>query len=300
MPELRDLRAFVEVAEQLSFTRAAETLHMRQQTVSKIIRDLERELGVELLERTTREVRVTPAGVALLRDGRRALRQADAAFASARAVGSGHSGTIHIGTTPPVGVTDRADVVQALRRDEPDLSVAFRDLRPGNLHDSLNSRDVELVLTRVSGTNDERLHHAQLRPTPMTICVLAEHPLARRPSIRLIEVDHQRLLTPSASGSPYSELIIARLQLAGATVTPIEAHVTGGGALLAELDRPDTIAIMPTGTACPVGVVSIPVTDFALPLLVLWLAGRPPHAISRLRETMGATSPGAENRSPSG
>lgn len=169
MPELRDLRAFVEAAEQLSFTRAAET-HMRQQTVSRIIRDLERELGVELLERTTRQVRVTPAGMALLEEGRDALRHADAAFDAARTTGTGHSGTVRVGATPPVGVTDRADVVDALRHDRPELSVSFRDLRPSDLRDSLNARHVDFALTRVSGTTDDSLDRADLRPTPMTAC----------------------------------------------------------------------------------------------------------------------------------
>jgi DNA-binding transcriptional LysR family regulator len=71
--ELRQLRTFVAVAEQLNVTRAAERLHMGQQAVSKSVRALEREFGVELLERTTREVRLTDAGAALLADGRRAL-----------------------------------------------------------------------------------------------------------------------------------------------------------------------------------------------------------------------------------
>src|ERR1017187_10628001 len=115
MPELRALRAFVAVAEQLSFTRAADVLHLRQQTVSRSVRALEHELGVELLERTTRAVRVTAAGLTLLEEGRRALRQADVAFDAARAVGTRHVGTGRVGATPPVGITHRADVVDALR-----------------------------------------------------------------------------------------------------------------------------------------------------------------------------------------
>lgn len=62
MPELRQPRTFVAVAEERNFTRAAERLHLAQQAVSKSVRQLERELGVELLERTTREVRLTPPG----------------------------------------------------------------------------------------------------------------------------------------------------------------------------------------------------------------------------------------------
>jgi DNA-binding transcriptional LysR family regulator len=293
MPELGDLRAFVAVAEQLSFTRAAEVLHLRQQTVSRIVRDLERELGVELLERTTRRVRVTAAGVALLEEGRRALRQADAAFDAARAIGTGRAGTVRVGATPPVGITDRADVVNTLRRDQPDLSVSFHDLRPGELRESLNSQEVDFVLTRISGTQDDRLHQAELRPTLMTLCVPATHPLASRDALRVADIRHQRLLIPSARTTAYSELLILRLENGGATVTPIEAHVTGGAALLAELDRQDAIAIMPTGTATPDGVISVPIHDLSLPLHLLRPAGRPSDAIRRLLDTMSERRPDA-------
>src|ERR1044072_4185323 len=80
MPELRQLRTFVAVAEERNFTRAAERLHLGQQAVSKSVAQLERELGVTLLERTTREVRVTAAGAVLLEAGRGALAAADDAF----------------------------------------------------------------------------------------------------------------------------------------------------------------------------------------------------------------------------
>ena len=70
MPELAQLRTFAAVAEELSFTRAAEAIGLSQQATSKAVRALEDELGVVLLERTTREVRLTPAGASLLADGR--------------------------------------------------------------------------------------------------------------------------------------------------------------------------------------------------------------------------------------
>src|SRR5215218_3008351 len=100
MPELRQLRAFVAVAEELNFTRAAERLHLRQQAVSKSVQQLERELAVELLERTTREVSLTPAGAKLLAAGRDALAATDAAFERARTIGRGLAGTVRVGVSP--------------------------------------------------------------------------------------------------------------------------------------------------------------------------------------------------------
>jgi DNA-binding transcriptional LysR family regulator len=92
MAELRQLRVFLAVAEELNFTRAAARLAMAQQAVSKSVAQLERELGVELLERTTREVHLTAAGRALLEDGPEVLAAADRAFARAREVGRGLEG----------------------------------------------------------------------------------------------------------------------------------------------------------------------------------------------------------------
>jgi DNA-binding transcriptional LysR family regulator len=130
VPELRHLRAFVAVAEELNFTRAAERLHLGQQAVSKSVGQLEGELGVRLLVRTTREVRLTPAGEALLEDGRRALAAADAAFARARDVGGDVSGTVRVGVSPAVSPAEREEVGRALREGAPGLSVSFHGSAP--------------------------------------------------------------------------------------------------------------------------------------------------------------------------
>src|SRR5437763_3467094 len=82
--ELRQLRYFVAVAEELHFGRAAERLHMSQSPLSRAIRDLERDLGVVLFVRTTRRVELTPSGSVLLERSRRALAEIDAAIADAR------------------------------------------------------------------------------------------------------------------------------------------------------------------------------------------------------------------------
>src|SRR3954454_5910477 len=208
MPELRHLRAFVAVAEELSFTRAAELLHLTQQTVSRTVGELERELGVALLERTTREVRLTPAGASLLRDGVEAVRAADAAFARAREIGTGSLGLVRIGVSPAIGPLDRDDVVRALRPPGSDVSLALHEVRPADLRPMLRSHELDLALTRVSGERDETLHSARLRPTPMVVCVPAAHALAGRERVTLADLDGERLLVASAHGTAYTDLLV--------------------------------------------------------------------------------------------
>jgi DNA-binding transcriptional LysR family regulator len=139
--ELRQLRYFVAVAEELHFGRAAERLHMSQSPLSRAIRDLERELGVVLFVRTTRRVELTPAGSGLLEPSRRALVEIDGAIADARRATGPDPGVLGIGYGPFSGavvarITEEVAARGAtfrLRREEevtPDLlrRLAVREL----------------------------------------------------------------------------------------------------------------------------------------------------------------------------
>ena len=95
--ELRHLRYFVAVAEEENVTRAAARLHVSQPALSRQIHDLEDDLGVSLLERTAKTVRLTEAGRVFLLEARGVLQRADEAVTTARAVSGGVQGNIHVG-----------------------------------------------------------------------------------------------------------------------------------------------------------------------------------------------------------
>jgi DNA-binding transcriptional LysR family regulator len=287
VPELRQLRTFVAVAEELSFTRAAERLHLGQQAVSKSVAQLERELGVELLERTTREVRLTRAGAALLESGRTALTAADAAFDRAREVGRGLTGEVRVGVSPAIGPAERERVVQVLRDGAPDLAVALIEVRPGEMERRLRSRDLDLILARTS-TGLDSIDSASLRPVPAVLCVPAGHPIATMDAVPLARLDGERLLTWSRPGTPFTDLLVDRLAAAGAHVTPVQARVTGDMALT-DVAEGAAIALMPPGSHHGDGVVEVALADdVLLPLLVLWPAGVPSPAVERVRAGMSS------------
>src|ERR1700712_5132229 len=96
---LASLSSFVAVAEELHFGRAAERLHMTQPPLSRQIQQLESELGVQLIERSTRAVTLTPAGVAFLPDARRILQLAESAAQTVKRIPAGDLGTVVIGFT---------------------------------------------------------------------------------------------------------------------------------------------------------------------------------------------------------
>jgi DNA-binding transcriptional LysR family regulator len=288
VPDLRALRTFLAVAEERNFTRAAERLHLAQQAVSKSVQGLERELGVALLERTTRDVRLTEAGEALLESGREALRAAEDAFARARAVGGGLAGRVRVGVSPAVGAEQRDEIVGVLRDGAPDLAVSVHEVRPGEIEAELRDRRLDLVLARTARTSPA-IDSAALRPTPADLYVAAGHRLAtaERP-VPLAALDGERLLVWSPPGTPFTDLLLRRLAAAGARVEPVEARVTGGGDM-GEVAANGAVGLAPRGRAAGDGVVALPLADaVTLPLLVLWPAGAPSPAVARVRAAMSS------------
>ena len=235
MPELRHLRVFVAVAEQLSFTRAAERLHLTQQSVSRTVGELERELGVTLLERTTREVRLTPAGVSLLRDGAEAVRAADAAFVARardrdrRARARAGRGLARDRAGRPRRGRPRAAPARVRR-----LGRAARGA-PADLRPMLRSHELDVALTRVSGVDDDTLHSARLRPTPMVLCVPAGAPAGGARRGHAARAGRRAPAGGEPARDAYTDLLVGAIEAAGARVEPVEARVTGGAALLTEL-----------------------------------------------------------------
>ncbi len=289
MPDLRQLRTFVAVAEERNFTRAAARLFVAQQAVSRSVAQLEQELGVTLLERTTHAVTLTPAGAALLASGRRVLGAADAAFAEARAVAGGLTGTVRVGVTPAVGALVRSEAVRVLREGAPDVSVSVHEVRPGAVPQLLRDRVVDVVLARTAPGAPE-VDSAALRPTPAMLVVPAGHRLAGAAPVALAALDGERLLTWNPPGTPYTDLLVTRLAAAGARVEPVQARVTGATEL-PELAAERVVALVPEGWPPGDGVV-VPLAEAVdLPLVALWPAGTQPAPVRRLRAGLADGAP---------
>ncbi|WP_053227786.1 LysR family transcriptional regulator [Solirubrobacter soli] len=146
MAELRHLRYFVAVAEELSFSRAADRLHMAASPLSQAIRQLEAELGVELFVRTTRTVTLTAAGERLLAEGVAALQAVDAAFANAARAGRGVLGTLRLGSSPAARHEIRPALLGRLREAHPGIAVDASEATTGNLCRELLSHRIDVAL----------------------------------------------------------------------------------------------------------------------------------------------------------
>lgn len=275
------------VAEERNFTRAAEKLHLAQQAVSKTVRRLEEELGVSLLERTTREVRLTKAGEALLGEGAAVLAAADAAFDRARRAGRGLTGRLRLGVSPAVGDGVVRAAVEALQDDADDLSVVIVQVPPRETAAALRERSAEVVLARTLRRADD-IASAQVAPTPAVLAVPDTDELSTRDEIDPKALSGRSLLVWSEPGTPYTDLLVSALNEAGADITPVESRIVGGSSL-AELARKHCVALVPAGWPPSPGVRLIPlVPPMTLPLLVAWRAGPIPPAVDRLRAALGS------------
>src|SRR5579863_2322305 len=127
--ELRHLRCFVAVAEDLNFRRAAQRLHVAQPALSRTIKHLEEEAGVTLLERNRRSVELTSAGRSLLNDARRLLQEAHTAVTRARQCVSGTRATLRVGISEAFDETPLMQrALPAFRRRFPDVKLELHEL----------------------------------------------------------------------------------------------------------------------------------------------------------------------------
>ena len=180
--ELRQLRSFVAVAEELHFRRAAERLHLAQPSVSQQVRTLEASLGVRLLERDRRGVELTAAGAALLDEARDLLARADHAAAVAVAVGTGKQGALRLSLTRSLTGGIAGAIADTFRSHYPDVEL---DLNVGNtmLHvEQLHAGAIDVGFVRPP-LGDPGLEELELAREPL-VCVLPKgHRLARRATV---------------------------------------------------------------------------------------------------------------------
>ena len=146
--ELRHLRYFVAVAEELSFRRAAERLHLAQPPLSAQIKALEGELGSKLLERTTRSVRLTPAGQVFLAEARAVLLAAELAEQRVRNAASGLIGTLRIGLLATTATARLAGILRTYRQKYPGVRFSLNQLTSPEQLQLLRAQELDVGLLR--------------------------------------------------------------------------------------------------------------------------------------------------------
>jgi DNA-binding transcriptional LysR family regulator len=285
--ELRQLRYLDAVARRRSFTQAALELHIAQSALSQQVARLERELGVELLRRTTRRVEVTEAGELVLERARRALAEVDCVRADVDALRGLVRGTLRLGGVPPVGPVHPAALIAEFSRAHPGVAITVREDVAFTLLAQLRGGGLDLVMALVDPDALDGLDGVRLVDEELVLIAPLNHRLARAKRVPVERLAREALVAFGAESALRNALLA----------------LVPGGRIVAEANELETLREL---TARGLGVTLMPRTVVAshgdrlairplsprqaLPVSLVWRAGeRPTPAAQAFREHVLST-----------
>jgi DNA-binding transcriptional LysR family regulator len=215
--EIRHLRYFVAVAEELHFGRAAQRLHIQQPPLSRQIQDLESELGFPLFERSRRRVELTPAGTALLGRARQVFDALEVAIHDARSASEGESGRLVVGYPSSLAYSGLTELLRAFRTRFPSVEISLRELPPADQVDGLKAGSLDVGFVRTS-PEDPTLAAELVRRESLMVVLPDDHRLAKQRTIALKALSQEPfVMFPRARGPAFFDQLMALCGRAGFT-----------------------------------------------------------------------------------
>lgn len=195
--ELRHLRYFVAVAEALSFSRAATRLRLAQPSLSTQIRDLENELGLQLLERNRNHVALTDAGTVFLREARAVLTRADKAVARAKEAAAGTTGELRVGSMGPLTISFLPACLTRLHAALPKARISVVETGPSDQLAQIAAGRAHIgfipeIFAKLSAA--KKLAVRNILCSPLIVLVSEHHPLAKNTTVRLRDLEDETFL----------------------------------------------------------------------------------------------------------
>jgi DNA-binding transcriptional LysR family regulator len=251
--ELRHFRYFVAVAEEENVSRAALKLHVSQPALSRQIRDLEDDLGFQLLERSAKSVRLTDAGREFLKESRAVLQRVEDAVKLARAVATGGK-ELHVGYAMSPTVRMLPQTLRAFQSEMPGTRVKLHDLTTEEMLTGLRNGKLQIAFMVHSHLAIMRgLHFEELARLPIRLAVAPNHPLGRRKTVTLAELAPHPLIAFSRAEYPdYHELLAAWFSTAKLKPRIAEEH-DSVSSLIAAVESGDGVALVTESMACVAG-----------------------------------------------
>lgn len=201
--ELRHLRYFCAVAEHQSFTLAARHLHVSQSGVSGQVRDLEKEIGVTLLHRNSRDVSVTAEGAVFLREAREILKHSERAVELAVRAARGQFGKLTIGLCGPATAPFLPRLIRAFRKRQPGVNLSLKDIDPMHQPEALVHSEIDVGFTRsIPPEYRDLLRSEVLFSEPLVAVLPKGHRLANEQAIHVTQLASDRFVLYSREGAP--------------------------------------------------------------------------------------------------
>jgi len=205
--ELRHLRYFVAVAEELNFTKAAQRMCTVQPSLSQQIKDLEQEVGVQLLVRSNRKVELTEEGKAFLKEALLSLEHAEKAIQDARKVANISKDQLHIGFVPVAEMKIFPYIMPNIRAHFPDLKIHFHSLTDADQFRALKKGDIDIAFTRYVDESSE-LEFVQIFNEPLALIVPKGSAAAAQRHVSIKSFNQQDFIISDEGASPQLYKII--------------------------------------------------------------------------------------------
>ncbi len=298
-----ELRAFVTVAEELHFGRAALRLDISQPQVSRRVRALEGTLGVELFVRTARRTTLTDAGEMLLLDAREALAGFDRLRARARVVRSGAGGRVSVGFLWSTLSAFLPQLVAAAAERHPDIELSVSQLVFLEMLPALRRGDVDLVIGR-SAREESDIVEETLRREPSVLAMPEGHPFTRQDTLRLAQLDGEPMIAFSRALVPSAyDASVAAARERGVEIRIVQ-HARSAGEALALVSAGLGVYRLPASAVAPyTGVTYREIEDAPARVVLLRRPAPPPPAvaaIAALAHDLFTDAPNASNDAATG
>jgi DNA-binding transcriptional LysR family regulator len=261
--ELRHLRYFVAVAEELHFRRAAERLHVAQPAVSEQVRKLEEELGVRLLNRTQRSVSLTDAGSAMLEEARRVLLQAERAIAVARDTSSSAATRLRVGYLPDSLPAEVPRALQELGRTMPNLQVSLETGAARKLIEEVRAGRLSAAVVSLPAPT-AGLQRTLLGTQSAVVALPVMHAHATDDEVDLERLAPERIvLLPREVNPAFYDGVLSLCRDAGLSPTIVHTLEPRVELALLAVSSGDGLAILPESVAGAVAVAGIRLVPLA-------------------------------------
>lgn len=282
MFELIQLRCFVAVAEELHFRRAAARLNISQPPLSRHIQVLERILQVQLFNRSSRSVKLTPGGSAFLEEARRIVHMADSALITARAASEGQQGRLTIGFTAASLYRFVPALVARLQNALPGIQLQLREAVSGELVEGLLANALDLAILRPPVRRTE-FRHRQVACETLLVCSPEDVPESRRPR-RLADFDCLPLVMYAPDKARYFHELVAGLLTSARSQPRVTQQLAQIHSILIMVGAGHGFAIVPESASAlrPQGVVFTPLEDVppVVELHAAWREGQSNPALA--------------------
>jgi DNA-binding transcriptional LysR family regulator len=298
--ELRQLRYFLAVAEELHFGRAAARLLIASPSLSQQIMALERDLHVRLFDRSSTGVRLTPAGEQLRSHAAATLAAADDLRATADRLAAGRSTRIRLGFLPFALVAPSRRLLAEFGRRHPDVDLEMRQYEWDDPSAGLLTGQTDAALVRTPFTGADRLQTAELGREPVLAVMADSHPLAAAPALTAQQVADQPFLETGIVRDPVFAAYWYLRELRDPVRSPaVRSRSSTVEEWLAEVALGRGVDLLPAGMAAEYrrpGLAFVPVEDLPRSRLVLaWDPTRAGDAVARLAR-LAASGPRARVR----